>query len=143
MLTRSEVARRLNRSIATVRRLENVVLHPTRGRNNVRLFDPWEVDLVARDPSRMAPFCRSSWFETNRGNWAKPRMRSGGKTFQKQRPETEEPASGCRRRLAVADELEATIEVLLDAPPRRLMAAGIDDRALEVLVAAVDLLRSA
>jgi hypothetical protein len=70
-------------------------------------------------------------------------MRYGGKTFQKKRAEPDEAASGCRRRRAVADELEATIEVLLDSPPRRLIAAGIDDRALEVLAAAVDLLRSA
>lgn len=141
MLTRSEVARRLHRSVATVRRLENVVLHPIRGKNDVRLFDPWEVDLLVRDPSRMAPFCRSTWFESNRGNWAKPRMRYGGQTHQKKRGDADEAVNAHQRRLAAADELEGTVEVLLGAHPRRLVAAGIDDRFLEVLVAAVDALR--
>jgi hypothetical protein len=49
MLTRAEVADRLGRSVATVRRLEGVVLHPSRGRRGVRLFDADEVDRVARE----------------------------------------------------------------------------------------------
>jgi hypothetical protein len=49
MLTRSQVADRLGRSVATVRRLEGVVLHPSLGRRGVRLFDAHEVDRVARE----------------------------------------------------------------------------------------------
>lgn len=49
MLTRAQVADRLGRSVATVRRLEGVVLHPSRGRRGVRLFEADEVDRVARD----------------------------------------------------------------------------------------------
>jgi hypothetical protein len=41
----------------------------------------------------------------------------------------------------VADSLEVTLDVLLDAPPRRLLDLGIDDDALETIVAAVDALR--
>jgi hypothetical protein len=48
MLTRSGVAKRLGKSIATVRRMEGVELHPTRGSNGVHLFDPDEVDAAAR-----------------------------------------------------------------------------------------------
>jgi len=49
MLTRAQVAARLGRSVATVRRLEGVVLHPSRGRRGVRLFEKDEVDRVARE----------------------------------------------------------------------------------------------
>jgi len=48
MLTRSGVAKRLGKSIATVRRMEGMELHPTRGSNGVHLFDPDEVDAAAR-----------------------------------------------------------------------------------------------
>jgi hypothetical protein len=48
MLTRSGVAKRLGKSIATVRRMEGLELHPTRGSNGVHLFDPDEVDAAAR-----------------------------------------------------------------------------------------------
>jgi hypothetical protein len=142
VLTRSEVARRLNRSIATVRRLENLVLHPIRGRNGVRLFDPLEVEILVREPSRMAPFCRSSWFERNRGNWAMPRTRHGGQTHLKQRKKADVAPDVNRQRVAAAEQLEAVVEVLLDAAPRQLLAVGVDDRALGVLLAAVDALRA-
>jgi hypothetical protein len=49
MLTRAQVADRLGRSVATVRRLEGVVLHPSRGRRGVRLFAADEVERVARE----------------------------------------------------------------------------------------------
>src|SRR5690606_14384846 len=47
MLTRTGVARRLGKSIATVRRMEGVELHPTRDERGVHHFDPDEVDAVA------------------------------------------------------------------------------------------------
>ncbi len=49
MLTRSQVARRIGRSIATVRRLEGTKLHPLVTSNGVRLFDPKEVGDVAHE----------------------------------------------------------------------------------------------
>ena len=55
MLKRSHVAKRLGRSLATVRRLEGVELHPIIDEDGVHLFDEAEVDEVAmrgrRDPS--------------------------------------------------------------------------------------------
>lgn len=47
MITRSQVARRIGKSIATVRRLEGDKLHPTIGPRNIRLFDEGEVAAVA------------------------------------------------------------------------------------------------
>jgi len=54
MMTRSGVAKRLGKSIATVRRMEGVELHPTLGGDGVHLFDPDEVEAIAtgaRGPS--------------------------------------------------------------------------------------------
>lgn len=48
MLTRSQVANRLGKSIATVRRMEGTELHPRRSPEGVNLFDPVEVAEVAR-----------------------------------------------------------------------------------------------
>lgn len=48
MLTRSGVAKRLGKSLATVRRMEGVELHPTRDERGVHRFDPDEVEAVAR-----------------------------------------------------------------------------------------------
>lgn len=47
MLTRAGVAKRLGKSIATVRRIEGVELHPTSDERGVHHFDPDEVDAVA------------------------------------------------------------------------------------------------
>lgn len=47
MLTRLQVARRLGRSVSTVRKMEGRVLHPTIGARGVRLFDVDEVEEVA------------------------------------------------------------------------------------------------
>src|SRR5215471_18614202 len=47
MLTRGQVAKRLGKSIATVRRLEGVELHPQRDAGGVLRFDAREVQRVA------------------------------------------------------------------------------------------------
>lgn len=46
MLTRSQVARRLGKSIATVRRLEGTLLHPRTDPSGIRRFDAREVDAL-------------------------------------------------------------------------------------------------
>lgn len=46
MLTRSGVAKRIGRSIATVRRMEGRSLHPTQDAHGVHWFDPQEVEVV-------------------------------------------------------------------------------------------------
>lgn len=47
MLTRSQVARRIGRSLATVRRLEGKELHPRPDARGVNRFDSKEVDELA------------------------------------------------------------------------------------------------
>jgi len=48
MLTRSGVAKRIRKSLATVRRMEGNELHPEVDENGVHWFDEDEVDQVAR-----------------------------------------------------------------------------------------------
>jgi hypothetical protein len=50
MLTRSQVARRLGKSIATVRRMEGSELHPWKDDAGVHRFDPDEVDSACAAP---------------------------------------------------------------------------------------------
>jgi hypothetical protein len=48
MLTRSQVARRLGKSVATVRRMEGIELHPVCDGRGVYRFDAGEVERLAR-----------------------------------------------------------------------------------------------
>jgi hypothetical protein len=48
MMTRTDVARKLRKSVATVRRWEGVELHPTVDANGVHLFDEAEVEALAK-----------------------------------------------------------------------------------------------
>jgi hypothetical protein len=54
-LTRSQVARRIDRSLSTVRRLEFVKLHAVADENGVFRFDADEVDALARELRDAAP----------------------------------------------------------------------------------------
>lgn len=47
-MTRKQVAVRLGKSLATVRRIEGVLLHPTRDARGVHRFDETEVETLAR-----------------------------------------------------------------------------------------------
>ncbi|HEY2406939.1 MAG TPA: hypothetical protein VGI10_13105 [Polyangiaceae bacterium] len=51
-MTRQQVARRLGKSLATVRRIEGVLLHPTRDSRGVHRFDSEEVEALARSTER-------------------------------------------------------------------------------------------
>ena len=48
-MTRQQVAKRLRKSLATVRRLEGVRLHPIQDGRGVHRFDPAEVEALAKD----------------------------------------------------------------------------------------------
>jgi len=48
VMTRKQVALRLGKSLATVRRIEGVLLHPTRDARGVHQFDDSEVEALAR-----------------------------------------------------------------------------------------------
>ena len=55
-MTRQAVAKRLGVSVASVRRMEGAQLHPTIGLDNVRRFDPVEVEGIAKTrPSKTLP----------------------------------------------------------------------------------------
>ncbi len=47
-MTRGQVAKRLGKSLATVRRIEGVLLHSTQDSQGVHRFDPDEVETLAR-----------------------------------------------------------------------------------------------
>ena len=71
MLTRSAVAKRLRRSIATVRRLEGHDLFPKRDRKGVLLFDESEVAALARRlRTGDVPAARGDWL--SEGGHARP-----------------------------------------------------------------------
>ena len=61
MLTRGQVAKRIGRSIATVRRMEGHQLHPVRDDRGVLQFRPEEVERVLRRPK--VPARRSPWLD--------------------------------------------------------------------------------
>src|SRR5690349_13236282 len=65
MLTRAQVAKRLGKSIATVRRLEGHALHPTRDERGIHRFDRAEVDQLAIQRA-LPGAARSRWFESAR-----------------------------------------------------------------------------
>src|SRR5689334_12598155 len=60
-LTRTQVARRLSKSVATVRRLEGHLLHPRRDWRGVYRFDSYEVEQLRAAPQRMRTYSRSTW----------------------------------------------------------------------------------
>jgi len=64
-LTRAEVARRLGKSIATVRRLEYRALFPVRDERGVLRFAESDVERLRNAPASIKPFARSPWFERN------------------------------------------------------------------------------
>jgi hypothetical protein len=53
-MTRKEVARRLGKSVATVRHIEGALLHPSRDARGVHQFDEDEVEALAADVARGA-----------------------------------------------------------------------------------------
>jgi hypothetical protein len=68
MLTQIEVARRLGKSVATVRRLEGTLLHPHRDTVGVNRFDPKEIEclVAAKSDSTNAGAHRSTWFRNRK-----------------------------------------------------------------------------
>jgi hypothetical protein len=70
MLTRSQVAQRLGKSIATVRRLEGSSLHPSRDRDGVHRFDAREVEWLVngRRETALTPWQRARPTEEQQGN---------------------------------------------------------------------------
>ena len=60
-LKRREVAARMRKSIATVRRLEGHVLHPQRDARGTYWFDSEDVERLRERPNRGKEWARSDW----------------------------------------------------------------------------------
>jgi hypothetical protein len=121
-LTRSEVARRLGKSIATVRRLEYRVLFPVRDARGVHRFDESDVERARRDPASLRLFARSQWLEDKvlDDSWRLREVPAGPRR-------TEKTQAAAERSVQLANDLQATLyALLLRFDPKRLRACGFD-----------------
>jgi hypothetical protein len=110
-LTRGDVARRLRKSIATVRRLENRVLFPVRDERGVRWFDEAEVERVRRDPGCFRKYARSNWFEIHvRARARRPKGASSGSRRRSNPTQPEIPVPDYGQ---LAHDLQASFAPLL------------------------------
>src|SRR5262245_56221948 len=62
-LTRTEVAKRRGKSVATVRRLAGQVLCPARDWAGVYRFEEWEVERLRTGPGGLGRWARSKCFQ--------------------------------------------------------------------------------
>lgn len=139
-LTRSQVARRLGRSVATVRALEaQGILNPRRGPRAQRMFDTDEVETLADEVSstgRALPLTKWSF-----GSVDVERDRGAAGHVHRERPAARREIVALERdQVALQAELDAlreqvleVVEDMLTSMPRRSSALS----ALERLVAAV------
>jgi hypothetical protein len=130
-MTRGEVARRLGKSIATVRRLEGRVLFPTKRRNGRWWFDESEVEALRCDPDRFRANAPSTWLRV-RIQLAEP---SKGAGLTSRRAALPVPV---QRDAAVVEGAELVMQLLsellnavAELPPRQLVRAGIDEEFLD------------
>jgi hypothetical protein len=125
-LTRSQVARRLGKSVATVRRLESRVLHPKRGRSGAWLFDSDDVERLARSPELARGRGRSKWFERRLDANAQRHRGQGSLATRAQNENTDQaPGPAHREMLAlegVLEDFHEVVEMLVDK--RALTRAG-------------------
>jgi hypothetical protein len=135
-LTRSQVARRLGKSIATVRRLEGRVLFPRFDSRGTHWFDEWEVERIRLNPEQISKHGRSKWFRTVS---EQSRLRTRDEAWLTQ-PTVSPNAHALprNRRASFADALEALLAQLLEVDTRRLVAAGLDEHVLAVLLGSID-----
>lgn len=114
-LTRTDVAKMLGKSVATVRRLEGHVLFPVKDWRGVHRFDGWDVERLRNNPDRMRRWARSRWFERHADR--KPRNGSPAPSATT----TPQAMRSNARVVAVVSEL---VECLLECDPRKLARIG-------------------
>jgi hypothetical protein len=123
MLTRAQVAKRLGKSIATVRRMEGTALHPWRDEAGVHRFHPSEVDDVRQTPSETAVLrSRSEWFEEIVVGVEKGFL---DEFAYSSKPSTEPPSANehaLRERLAAAERQLAATDLELERADEREQA---------------------
>jgi len=110
MLTRAGVAKRLGKSIATVRRLEHVDLHPTRDARGVFRFREEEVEGVARRQARPSG--------DRRADSAPFRLPSRCETEGEQQPDATEARGATAHDSAFKSEREQFAQALAEANER-------------------------
>lgn len=122
-LKRGEVARRLRKSVATVRRLEGHILFPSRDQRGIYRFDEWEVERLIKNPERARRWARSQWFERRANRAAKSR-----RVLADPAEHVPIPLKGL---------LLAVLERLSDIAPPVLRRAGIDEDFLNAIEDAI------
>ena len=104
MLTRTQVARRIRRSVATVRRMEGRTLHPHIDPRGIRLFDPQEVEA---ESERIEESGRA--LDDDRHEAFSFRVGHSSDSDEAQLAETEHRLREARRKIAhLEDALERT-----------------------------------
>jgi hypothetical protein len=129
-MTRGEVARRLGKSIATVRRLEGRVLFPTKRRNGRWWFDESEVEALRCDPARLRANARSTWLGA-RIHRAEPREDARLLRRSASAVPVQEGAALAGRAELLTVLLTELLSAVVDLPPRYLLRVGIDDDLLD------------
>lgn len=126
-LSRSQVAKRLGKSVATVRRLEGHVLFPVRDRRGIYRFEQWEVERLIGNPERATRWARSRWLV---------------RALSERRVHQSSPAGSLRRSdlTQVMTSVRELVDRICDIEPSSLRRTGVDRNLLSVLVEAVDLL---
>lgn len=136
-LTRSQVARRLGKSVATIRRLEGHVLFPSQDWRGVHWFDDWEVEQLRERPARACAYARSEWFESRQKQSKTSATPSTNHMAQSDQRAVDETTN--------ADVLVGVLEVLADrlsvVPIRILARAGIDEELFELIAETLELVR--
>lgn len=122
-LTRVEVARRLGKSVATVRRLEHRVLFPWRDERGVLRFNESDVERARRDPTSLRVFGRSRWFEDKVRDDAERRRIAPSKPA----------ASTAEVSAHLANDLQAVLYSSASTPSGCAGAASMRSYLLEVL----------
>ena len=122
MLTRSQVARRLNKSLATVRRLEGWKLHAHRDANGVHRFDPAEVRSLSLEGNRCgAPLVRTLECSSLGSGYVRERSRWPSSEFSSRE------ASGERRPSPSHDAAEIDVAERMRSAEERHAARVAED----------------
>ncbi len=132
-LTRTQVARRLGKSVATVRRLEGRVLFPRRDWRGIHRFDEWEVEGLQRNPERLKQHARSTWFQRERPS-------KGARRSENRRASH---ISSAGEHAALADVLELLLERFAEVDLQALFAAGVDAELIAMMIQCAEEARGA
>lgn len=141
MLTRSQVAQQIGRSVATVRRMEGKSLHPQLGPRGVRLFDADEVEEVAAFVAESGRALDGYTVFDGQSSGCARRL---GATTQRRLNESTHEVARLRTLLQQTRATHSAWRARLEDAVEGLIASARtpDDELLEALEDLVDVLRS-